>query len=310
MKRLAIIIINYRTPYLIGDCLDSLKGQVDSKLDEVVIIDNDSGDGSDVKIEQHILERGYREWVSILRSSTNNGFSAGNNNGINSVDAKFYLLLNSDTLLKPKAIQALLAAMQLYPDAAIIGPRLESPEGKQQESCFRYRKPTDELFYAAKTGIIEKILGYRGSAYPPSNEPMRPEWISFACVLIRKEVFRRVGLMDENYFMYFEDMDYCHRVKKAGLTILHYPKACVVHIHGGSSKINNLAIARRRMPDYWYASRSHYYRKHYGWRGYLLANLCWYIGRSISIVREFLWLKKPHTYEKEWLDIWAKGKRV
>jgi len=124
-------------------------------------------------------------------------------------------------------------------------------------------------------------------------------------VLIRREVFDRIGLLDEGYFMYFDDMDFCRRAWQAGFTTLYWPRARVVHLRGGSGPVKQLTAERRRPPRYWYASRSRYYAKFYGRTGLWLANFCWYAGRVISLVREAFRLKQPHTYERQWLDIWT-----
>jgi GT2 family glycosyltransferase len=138
---------------------------------------------------------------------------------------------------------------------------------------------------------------------------MQPEWTSFACVLIRREVFNRVGLLDEGYFMYFDDMDFCRRAWKAGIATLHWPAARVVHLRGGSSPVKQLAAERKRPPRYLYASRNRYYAKFYGRLGLWLANICWHTGRLISLAREIVRQKQAHTCKRQWLDIWTNALR-
>jgi GT2 family glycosyltransferase len=303
--RLAIVIINYRTPHFMRDCLESLDGQLDPRRDRVIIVDNASGDGSDIVIEQLISKRGWSEWVRLERSPINGGFSAGNNYGIRSIDAKYYLLLNSDTIVRPSAIEQLLVASELHPEVGLVSPRLEWPDEKAQKSCFRRRGPSYEFFKAARTGIVDRLLAHQGGTYPVAHQPMQPDWTSFACVLIRSNVFNRVGLLDEGYFMYFDDMDFCRRAWKAGIATLHWPQARVVHLRGGSGPVKRLTSERKRPPRYWYASRNRYYAKFYGRLGLWLANFCWCAGRLISLAREILRLKQPHTNRWQWIDIWT-----
>ena len=303
--RLAVIIINYRTPHFFSACLDSLYDQIDRKRDRVIIVDNASGDGSDATIEKLIMSRGWGEWVQLVRSPVNGGFSAGNNYGINRIEAQHYLLLNSDTIVRPGAIDQMLSATRLDPKVGLISPRLEWPDGTPQESCFYFIRPYLEFFTAARTEIVDRLFSARGGPYPLPDRPIYPDWTSFACVMIRRDVFDRIGLLDEGYFMYFDDIDFCRRAHKAGIKTLHWPAARVVHLRGGSGPVKQLVAERKRPPRYWYASRNRYYTKFHGRAGLLLANLFWHAGRLISLFRETVKLKRPHTYRLQWLDIWT-----
>ena len=302
--RLSIIIVNYRTPQLVIDCLTSLQNEIEVGRDSVVVVDNFSGDDSVAQIEQAVTKNQWHDFVRVLPSSINGGFSAGNNLGIKAVRATAYLLLNSDTIVRPRAIELLLDAMEVNPEAGLISPRLEWPDGTPQISCFRYHSPVSELIKAAATGPVTQLLTNYDVPIPVSDTPITPEWTSFACVLIRGAVIEQIGLMDEGYFMYFDDVDYCRRAKNAGWQILHYPQARVVHLRGGSGSVKADLAARKRPKSYLYASRSRYFTKFYGLIGLWIANLFWLIGRSISLIRELLKNKEPHTCEYEILDIW------
>ena len=222
---LAVVIINYRTPKLVIDSLQSLQPQIDSSRHKVMLVDNDSGDDSLPILEQAIKEYQWESWVTLIPSPVNGGFSAGNNVGIKAITAKAYLLLNSDTILRPGAIASLETALEKHPEAGLISPRLEWPDETPQISCFRYHSPISQFIDGAATGPITKLLDAYNVPIPVQNTPFRPQWTSFACVLIRQEVIEQIGLMDEGYFMYFDDVDYCHSAKNAGWNILHWPYA-------------------------------------------------------------------------------------
>jgi len=130
--RLAIVILNYRTPGLVIDALASLVGQVDPAWGKVIVVDNNSGDGSVEKVQQAITENGWSAWAEVLPSPVNGGFSAGNNLGIKAVQADYYLLLNSDTIVRPGAISALLEAADAHPEVGLVSPRLEWPDATPQ----------------------------------------------------------------------------------------------------------------------------------------------------------------------------------
>jgi len=304
MKRLCVIIINYKTPGLTLDCIQTLRGQLDWNKDHIVVVDNNSGGDDIQELSACIAREGLAELVTFVASPDNNGFSAGNNLGINKVDAGFYLLANADTLFRPGAINSLLEAAGKYPRAGLISPRLEWPDGEPQISCFRFHSPVCEIIGSAGTGIITKIFKKYEVPLPLSNQPSRPEWTSFACVVVRKEVFDTIGLLDEGYFMYFEDVDFCRRAASAGFSIVNWPEAHVVHLRGQSSGLKKTQREKKRLPAYYYRSRARYYNKFYGKQGRLLANSSWLAGRSISFLRERLMGKSRTVPEHSFFDIW------
>jgi GT2 family glycosyltransferase len=304
MLKLAIIIINYKTPKLVIDCLQSLTREINQNEHQVIIVDNNSGDDSVPKIQAAIDQYGWQSWVKLIASPVNGGFSAGNNVGIKAIEAEAYLLLNSDTIVRQGSINTLLEGMKNNPQVGILSPRLEWLDGTPQISCFRYHSPWSELIDGASTSVITNLLKNFDVPLPVCEEPIHPQWTSFACVLIRRKVIEQIGLMDEGYFMYFDDVDYCRQARKAGWEILHLPEARVVHLRGGSSSTKKDVNQRKRPPSYLYASRSRYYAKFYGILGFWFANYCWLMGRTIAKLREIFGHKLPHTCEYQEQDIW------
>ncbi len=300
---LVVVILNYRTPQLVIDCLHSLDGQL-MPSETVIIVDNYSADGSVETLRQAIVEEGWGKWVRLIEAADNRGFSAGNNLGILAVNAETYFLLNSDTLVREGAMQELRSALASHPEVDLFAPRLEWPDGTPQISSFRDPSPLSELDRAAATGPISKILRPWAVSPPLPSQPCSFEWASFAAILIRRRVFAQIGLMDEGYFLYFEDIDFCHRARKAGFSSLYWPDAHVVHLRGGSGPVKSSQKSKGRLPSYFYASRSRYFAKVYGRLGLFLANVLWCLGRGISLLREFLGRKNSHLCEKEGIDIW------
>ena len=302
--QLAIVIVNFRTPGFTIDCLKTLLPELEGLNARVVIVDNCSSDGSPEMIRMWLAENDSDGKVSLLQSKHNAGFASGNNIGIQSVNADYYLLLNSDTLVRPGAIHSLMDSAIKFPEAGLISPRLEWPDGTGQESCFRFPSPFSELSDATKTGAIDSLLRKYIVAMPVQRQIARPQWTSFACVLIKDEVFRRIGLLDEGYFMYFEDVEFCHRASKAGWGIVHNPEAHIVHLRGGSSSVKKQAKLKKRVPRYFYESRARYYYQAYGWLGLTAANLLWWFGRPVSWLRQVLGRSDKAAIEGQWLDIW------
>ncbi len=303
-KRLAIVIINYRTAPLVLDCLESLLPEINQEQDRAIIVDNNSGDGSTEYLENAVAEKKWQHCVQLIKSPNNGGFSAGNNLGIKAIEAEAYLLINSDTLVRPGAIELLLKELRANSDVGVISPRLQWPDETPQVSCFRYPSPISELIRGAATGIITKLFQRYDVPLPLTDEPLEPDWTSFACVLIRGEVLSAIGLMCEGYFMYFEDIDFCRRAKAGGWRIRNCPDARVVHLRGGSSPVKTLTSQRKRRPRYFYEARALYFAKFYGRTGLWAANILWLAGRMISLLREIVGNKEKHACSHETIDTW------
>lgn len=308
---LLVVIVCYRVTELTIDCLRSLSTEIHTVPNSrVAICENGTGAESVLQLEEAIAVGGWGDWVSLTPIYPNRGFAGGNNVILREAlgwpdPPRYFLLLNADTFVRPGALSALVAAAEQNPEAGIVAPRLEWEDGTPQQSCFRDLSPIDELFTAARTGPLAQLFKARELALPVSDAPLKPAWISFACALLRREVFAQVGLLDEGFYLYFDDSDYCRRAEEAGWTVLHWPQARVVHLRGRSNPVKSLTAQRKRRPAYWYASRARYYAKFYGRGGLWAANLFWLVGRSISLARELIGNKEPHTCEREWLDIWA-----
>jgi N-acetylglucosaminyl-diphospho-decaprenol L-rhamnosyltransferase len=303
----AAVILNYRTPKLVIDCLNSLYPQLDRDT-RVVVVDNASGDAPVNTVREWIALNDKKGVVGLVESAENRGFAAGNNLGIRHVKADYYLLINSDTIVRSGAIEQLVATAKHYPKAGIVSPRLEWPDGTPQESCFRDHTPISELISAARTGPITQALKKYDVPMVISDSLVRPQWTSFACALLRRSMLEEIGLLDEHFFMYYEDAAFCRRARRFGWEVLHNPKAKVVHLRGGSSPVKQLTQRQKRLPRYFYESRSHYFFTSYGRGGLLLANLLWLLGRSISKGRELFGGRPRQVPKHQWLDIWTKSR--
>ncbi len=309
--KVLVVITSYRAKELTLDCLRSLEGEVKAIPGmKVGICDNGNEDDTAEVLKHAIKQNGWEDWAYVKSVMPNRGFSGGNNvilrDALTGSDAPdYFLLLNADTIVHPGAIADLLAVARKRLDVGIFCPGLESLDGESQVSCFRYKTPLSEMLEAANTGLLTKLFAnWEVPMRPVSDTPIEMEWGSFACALIRKQVFLDVGVLDEGYFLYFDDIDYCRSARKAGWDILYWPSSRVIHIVGQSNPVVENTKRRERRPEYWYISRSWYYTKFYGKTGLLAANLLWIAGRSVSLLREFAGNKQPHLCEKEGLDNW------
>lgn len=309
--RLVIVIVCYRAVELTIDCLRSIEPEIRA-LDGVGVIVCENGTGGDAVavLEEAVRMKGWSEWASIRSVHPNRGFAGGNNVVLEELLTwdtvpEHVLLLNADTTVRPGAIGELLAAADAHPEAGVISPRLEWPDGKPQISCFTHFRPLTELEKAAGIGIITRLLSRYVTAIRLKDELTYPDWTSFACALIRTNVLKEVGVLDPGFFLYFDDPDYCRRVWLAGYKVLNVPSAHVVHLRGKSNPAKELARARKRRPWYHFASRARFYAKYHGRFGLLLANLSWTIGYMIAKTRQLLGGKVAPACEREIFDIWT-----
>lgn len=305
MFDLAIIIINYKTPDLVTAVLKSLETEINPETMQVIVVDNDSGDGSLDILSHWVQQNRATNWVRLIDAGQNTGFSGGNNIGINSIKSKQYLLLNSDTVVRSGAIKLLTDGANKDPKVGMVSPRLEWEDATPQESCFRFHTPMSELITSASTSVITKLFSKYVVPQPIVEQPNFYQWTSFACVLIKAEVLEQIGLLDEEFFMYFEDVEFSYRAVKADWKILNIPHAHVVHLRGGSSPLKSQAKLRKRLPRYFYESRTRYFYLLYGYGGLFAANILWSLGSVIALVRSMFSKRyKSNIAEKQWRDIW------
>lgn len=306
-QRLLVVIINYKTPILVCDAIESVIPEIDLLQDSIVVVDNDSQDNSVEDIQTFINNKNWNANVNVVKSSKNGGFSYGNNVGIKTSKAEFYLLLNSDAYLHKNSIKAMIDTFTEQSMTGIVGPRIEWPNGGQQVSCFNNTTIWSSFISAARTSYVSKffdtLFAVREVAVPvEKHESSKPDWLSFACVMLKRELIQSIGLMDERFFMYYEDNDYCRRALRAGWKLKYQENARVVHLNNGSSN----QFESKALPSFYYRARSYYLIKYYGHLGLFLSNVLWYPGRFISLLKEVvLRVSSPQPHiPNYWKDIW------
>ena len=224
---LSIIIISYNTKKLTLDSIKSIEKEGSELLKEIIVIDNNSQDGS-VKA---LRELARKKVVKLIENQENLGFSKANNQGINIAKGKYILLLNSDTEIKKGSLGKLVEFAKETPDAGVIGARLLNADGSFQGSCF--------YFPTIKNAILEYWFGKKrlfDKYAPKGKKPVTVDASVAAALLITPNALKEVGPLDERYFFYMEDIDYCRHVWRAGLKVYYLPEAEVFHYHGASGK--------------------------------------------------------------------------
>ena len=285
--RLLVVIVNYRTAQLTIDCLRSLAPQVPllPTGTRVVVTDNASGDDSVERLTKEVRQNGWEGWCEIRPLARNGGFAYGNNEAIrpaleSSDPPEYVLLLNPDTVVREGAVRALVDFMDANPNVGIAGSRLEDPDGRPQRSAFRFPGVLSELETGLRLSVASRLLSRFVVAPPPPTEVCRVDWVAGASMIIRKGVFDAVGPLDERYFMYYEEVDFCLRASRAGWPCWYVPDSRVVHLVGQSSGVTDEKKPKKRRPAYWFESRRRYFVSHLGRARTFAANTLWVLGHA------------------------------
>jgi N-acetylglucosaminyl-diphospho-decaprenol L-rhamnosyltransferase len=291
-NQLLVVIVNYRTAELASACLRSLEPEVAALRGcQVVVVDNDSRDGSAEQLAS-VIAQNYASWAELLPLDYNGGFAQGNNAAIrralHGAAPAFVYLLNPDTQVRPGALSELLQFAEAHPRAGIMGSRCDDAEGNARSSAFRFHSVLGELESEAAFGPVSRLLKSFAIASPPSAAAERTDWVSGAAMLVRRQVFEQIGLLDEDFFLYYEETDFARRAKQHGFECWYVPRSRVVHYCGQATGITGERAAQTRVPNYWYASRRRYFTKHHGRLYAALADTAWLAGASIRRTRHAL----------------------
>lgn len=245
---LSVIIVNYNTKELLRRCLASVRASKISFNFEVWVSDNGSTDGSIEMLKNEFPK------ARLLENGKNLGFSKGNNRAIKQATGRFILLLNSDTEVTPETFERSLSYMRQHPNAGILGCKVYLPDGSLDPAC-RRRFPGPANSFLRLFGL-KKFSDYNIDG--DTDQEQEVDAVMGAYLLIRKEVVDKIGLLDEEYFMYGEDLDWCYRAKAAGFKVVYYPGAEITHYKYGSSQKTSTQTIR-----FSHQAMKIFYRKHY-----------------------------------------------
>jgi N-acetylglucosaminyl-diphospho-decaprenol L-rhamnosyltransferase len=266
--KLLVVIVTYRVADLTIDCLHSMAGEIASVPGiHVAVCENGTGDDSAERIQQAITDNGWGSWCSLTAIKTNLGFTGGNNvilqPALRSADLPQYvLLLNADTVVRRNAFRALVDFMDEHPGVGIAASRLEDPDGTPQRSAFRFHSPLSEFEGSVKLGIVSRLLEPWIVAPSVVDKACETDWACGASMIIRQEVFRDIGLLDEGYYCFYDDVDFCFNARKAGWSIWYVPASRVVHLVSQTTGLSNKNPKRR--PPYSFQARRRYFLKNHG----------------------------------------------
>ncbi len=254
---LSIIIVNWNTRELLSKCLRLVYDTVTGLEFEVFVVDNASQDGSVAMVKELFPQ------VLLIENEENVGFARANNQAIKQSSGRYILLLNTDTFVREDAVERMVAFMDAHPEAGAAGCRLYYPDGKLQLSCNSFPTLFTEFCLAASLDRLfprSPLFGRYKMSYWDFDEVREVDVVLGAFMIIRRQAIEQVGLLDETFFMYSEEVDWCYRIKKNGWKIYYVPYAEATHIWGGSS-----GQVRAEMLVEMYKSRIAFFQKYYGW---------------------------------------------
>lgn len=299
-RKIAISTVNYKTAQL---ALNSCALIVEKFKQDctIFIVDNDSKDGSASTIAKHIEKNNWSKQVKLIPLAMNGGFAYGSNAGIREalkLNCDYIMLLNPDTEVRQGAIEALANFLDSHPKAGIVGSQLENQTGGAENSAHYFHTPIGELLESARLGALTKLFSSYEVTPPRQEIAHQCDWVSGSSMMVRKKVFEDIGLLDEAYFLYFEEVDFFFRAQKSGWQTWYVPESKVMHIEGVSTGIKS----NKRRPTYWYESRRRFFIKHHGVTGLILADILWSIGRVSYLLRKSLGIgKKQEHNDPSWL---------
>jgi GT2 family glycosyltransferase len=284
---ISIIVISFNTEAILRKCIQRLAEATSGIECETIVIDNNSRDGSAEMVNNEFPD------VCLVRSPVNLGFAAANNLAITLARGRYYVLLNSDAFVSPTAIRHVFENMESDPSTGVGGGRLVGTDGGWQ--------PSSRLF----PSVLNKALSFTGLAarFPRSRffgrfdrtwvDPLNvdePDWVPGAFAIIRREAVDRAGMFDESFFLYYEEVDLCRRIKAAGYKVKYWPGAVVEHIGGESSRTQeglNLSGAGAQLTLWRLRSEFLFYRKHHGSVA-LLSKECERLWHNLRLARNLM----------------------
>ncbi|MFT5444240.1 MAG: N-acetylglucosaminyl-diphospho-decaprenol L-rhamnosyltransferase [Myxococcota bacterium] len=301
--KILTVILNYKTAEM---TLDSIRAAVrelapypDAKI---TVVDNNSEDGSFEKLTDAVVTEGFGDQVTVVASDYNGGFAFGNNFAIRPALATedkpdYIYLLNSDAFPDAGCISELVDFLDTNQQAGIAGSYVHGPEPVPHKTAFRFHSIYSELESTLGLGIVSRLLDNHLVALPLPTETRQVDWLAGASMLIRREVIEDIGLLDDTYFLYFEETDFCLRAHRAGWTTHYVIESSVTHVGSASTGMKDKS---KPTPLYWFASRRHFFLKNFGRPVLWGANLAYVLGGTL---RRIYWraIRRPEFDAKHHL---------
>lgn len=278
---LTIIIVNRNTSELLSQCLNSIYETSSRYAFEIIVVDNGSTDDSVAMVETRFPA------VKLIKNDGNQGFARANNQGLDISNSRYFMLLNSDTIMLEGAIDTLIEVADQNPNVGVIGPKLLNLDGSLQKS------------WASFPSLLSEMLGKNFSNRTPvPNLPntFDVDWLMGACMLVRSEVLHNVGKLDEDYFFYSEETDWCYRIKKRDWKIWYTTNTAIYHLGGGSTSKGSVFQLVRL-----YQGKLLYFKKNHGNLASTLLRFALALSNTFGVIRRVIlinWRDRAAAFER------------
>lgn len=268
---ISVIIVSFNVEKLLQECLESIYRETQAGSFDIWVVDNNSRDNSVAMVREHFPE------VHLIENEGNVGFPKANNQAVVRSTSDYILLLNPDTIVRDRAIDKMVAFMDARPDVGVSGCRVLNEDGTLQPAC-RRSVPTPKVAFYHLSGLSRlfpnsKTMARYNLTYLDPNQPHEVDAVSGAFLVIRKDVVDKIGVLDETFFIYGEDMDWCIRAKRAGWKVMYYPDAEILHYKGVGCSTNS-----RKTSYEFYRAMYLFHRKHFAKNHSPVTNLLIYFG--------------------------------
>lgn len=291
--QLSIVIVSWNVKALLRECLRSIERGRGELGIQLIVVDSASTDGSAAMVADEF------PWATLIQCPENVGFPRGNNLGIAKAHGRYILLLNPDTVVHGDALTVMVQCLNEYPDVGVVGGQLLNEDGTVQSSRRRFPTLTTAFFESTwlQPWAPQKLLDHYYVLDVPDDQTADVDWVMGACLMTRSDIVAQIGGLDEGYFMYSEELDWCRRIKDAGWRVLYLPTAQITHYQGKSSE---QVVAQRHI--YFNQAKLRYFRKYHGrlaaisLRTFLLANYLWQMG--IEAGKGIMGHKRPLRWQR------------
>jgi GT2 family glycosyltransferase len=254
---LSVLIVTFNSGSFIDLCIDAVRSTVSARTYEIIVADNASSDDSLTRL------RARGSQLTLIDMGANTGFAVANNAAFRASTGRNVVLLNGDAVVQPGALNELVRFLDEHPDAGVVAPKLENPDGTDQGTARSFPSPAAALF--GRRSVLTRLFPrnrfsrhYLSGREHAGDEPFEVDWVSGACLMLRRDVALQAEMLDENFFMYWEDADLCRRVKQAEHGVWCVPGARVMHTEGSSTDGWPPIQVR-----HFHRSAYHYYAKHH-----------------------------------------------
>lgn len=280
---LSVVIVNYQTFEMTKNTINSILEHSYPFSYEIIVVDNASSDDSLSRLQEY-----FKDKVKFIASSENNGFAAGNNQALRQVNSDYVLLLNSDTIVWENTLENIYAYMENHEDVGACGCRVRLEDGQLDKACKRsFPNVKNSFFRLFHIPTNSKDDNYNLTDLADDGI-YEIDCLTGAFMFMRKSALDEVGLLDETFFMYGEDIDLCYRIKQGGWKIVYYGESSITHLKGASSKKQ-----KNKLIYEFYRAMYIYYKKHHAKESFFLTNIVVYIGIAVlCILKLFLNLFK------------------